>query len=230
ISSREINDLSSKHFALYDFTLENTSSDFVKVKSARLDFGSDTLNSQMVILRGNDLVSWADAAQQQRAINDYNTQLALASVSLLGIGVMMAANEDMNVILPAAAVAAASASASDAHALLKYKQSLEQTRLHTKVSAYEQAVPYSHLYSGAFSIPPGLHTKKWLTVYSPQTQNLAIIKSAQLILDFEDGRQESLTVTLRKANSQHNGRSNMAQYKQESQNSKSGLSRNIFSF
>lgn len=229
VSSQEINDLSSKHFALFDFTLENTSSDFIKVKSARLDFGSEALNAQLVILRGNDLVAWADAAQQQRVINDYNAQLALSSISLLGLGVAVAANGNMNVAVPAAAVATASTAAGVAHELIKTKQHLEQARLHARVTLDQSAVPYSHLYAGAFSIPPGLHTKKWVTVFSPHAQSVAVIKTAKLILSFEDGSEESVAVTLRKSNSKYYAPSRLAQKREETPG-KTGLSRNIFSY
>lgn len=197
ISSKEIKSLGSKHFVNFDFTIENNTNTFIKITRATLEFPDPRINANVKVPRGRELIAWADAAQQNQQISDYNASLILGSVTVMGLGLMMTGNDSLMV---GGAIAAVGASSADAvRTVVRTQQEIEKSVQYPTASQYNDILPYSHLYAGSFDVPPGLHVKKWITLYTPYPTAINAIRTGKLTLEMDDGKKEVLTVRFRKS-------------------------------
>jgi hypothetical protein len=128
ISGEENADLSSLQFAEIDFTFENRTHDWIRIKKVTLDFGDKAINQEIQIPVGEDLVAWARAAQQLKAISDYNTSLVLGSILVAG-SIAAGASNDPSVRVIGGAAALGSAGGFTALALREERRSIELAKL-----------------------------------------------------------------------------------------------------
>lgn len=75
VSGSENTSLSSQYFTLIDLTFENIGAEWLRVTKVAIDFGSDKANSEIRFPIGQDLMDWAQSAQQVQAIRNYNMQM-----------------------------------------------------------------------------------------------------------------------------------------------------------
>lgn len=61
ISGAELDKYTSKHFTIVQVMFENYTDEWISMKDISLDFGNETLNKNMQLVRGKRLNSWADA-------------------------------------------------------------------------------------------------------------------------------------------------------------------------
>jgi hypothetical protein len=196
MSSEEMTDLSSEYFASFDFTIENTSSSFLKIKSLKLDFGDPDVNQKVQIPKGRELISWAAAAQQNRNIRDYNTRLVLDSLVVLGAGAIATGNNAATI--GGAVVGGGALATSATRDVLSRKERVEKSELGADPSQQDSMVPSTHLAAGSFIVPPGMHAKKWVTLYTENPNAIPFINTAKLTVEFEDGTREESLLVLRK--------------------------------
>jgi hypothetical protein len=165
ISGEEVDELSSRHFGVLAFTFENPTSEWVRIESVNLDFGSDAANQSIFVPWGEDIVSWELASSQQLAIRRANTTTVL---SILMVGGTLAAGlgrrSGTGVVGGAVALGAASA---------LWTRALAD---HTTAATF----PPSHLFATPFSVPPGLFAKKWVLLNGPTAPGASCIHSVNL--------------------------------------------------
>lgn len=195
ISSQEVRDLRLKNYANFDFTIENMAKEKVNVRRAYLDFSASPYGKDVRILEGNDLVMWADVAQRELVIREYNTQMILASAALLGA--VATTSSSSSTATGGAIVSATALGASAGQGVKGAVRDLQRSSLYPRNDQDTPTVPRTHLYSENMHIPPGLYAKKWTTIYHPDEQKLRAIRVAKLWLEYEDGTKESFDVRFR---------------------------------
>lgn len=197
VSGTEMVALGSKHFINLDFSIENNTNKYINIKKISLDFGSPDINSQFQIVTGKDLLAWADAAQQNLTVNNHNTDMILASVYLAGATVAVAASNDTGVAVAGLAVSTGALATGAARDVRNQIQNIERAKLYPNNSERSITVPYSHLAAGDFSVPPALHSKKWVTLYAQNAEMLNKVKGARIIIEYGDGQTENFKLNWR---------------------------------
>ena len=186
VSSEENRDLSSEYFGEVNFTFENKTKKWIRIKKVSLDFNDPVINKAIRIPIGADLVAWAKAAQHNKEIHDYNTALVLGSAMALGAGIALS-NGNPTIHSAGAVTLVGSTLSLATLDLLEQKNRLRSSGL----------VPDSHLLSDEFVVPPGLHTMKWITFYTENPHSIPYISKMQMTLTMEDGHQEKIDVPFR---------------------------------
>ena len=186
ISGAENTTLASDYFGVIDFTFENQTSDWIRIKNVTLDFGDKATNDAVKIPIGNELIAWARAAEQNKAIKDYNTALLLGSVMAIGL---TAASVSNNQGLQATGALAAFG-ATGGLAVVSVRDEKQKAEL-------AKLVPSTHLMSDDFVVAPGLHAKKWITLYTREPNKIPIIKTVTLIYTLENGHIERAKLKFR---------------------------------
>lgn len=185
VSGSENTSLASDYFTLIDLTFENKSSDWLRVTKVGIDFGDATTNSEVRFPVGQDLMDWAQSAKEVKAIRDYNMQVALGVAA--GAGTAVAAGGAGGSQSAGVGVVAGSSMALAASNLSNILDSLQRARV----------IPEDHLLAGGFSVPPGLHKKKWLTLYAKSPLQVPFIEKVAITLTYDNGVSESVMLPLR---------------------------------
>lgn len=77
-------------------------------------------------------------------------------------------------------------------------QQIENSRLNLQFSeSFAKLVPESHLLSGEFVIPPGLHSKKWITFFTPAPGEIPKLTTLHLSYTLADGQREHAVLKFR---------------------------------
>lgn len=199
ISSTEMRDLGSEHFVNIDLTLENKTNNYMNVKNVYLDFGNPDRNSQFKIISGQELVAWADAARQNVSINNHNASIILASVALAGLAVTAGSGDNTGLAIAGATTAVGATTVDAVRGVRNEVRTAASAQMYPNANDRGQAVPESHLYSGNFTVPPGLHSKKWVTIFSSNQIQLKKLRNAKMVVEYEDGQKENFNLKFREA-------------------------------
>lgn len=186
VSGIENSSLSSQYFLPIDFTFENLTNEFVTITAVKVEFKETEANAQMSVPMGSELVAWSKAAQQNAAISDYNTALVLGSIAVAGAVGAQSNSSAGN----AAAIAGATAFVG-----------LSVQEINNNLSALEKAkiLPETHIYSGDFVIPPGLHSKKWIAFYAKDPLKFPYLREVNVTVSTSKGDSHSFKIPFRKA-------------------------------
>ncbi len=186
VSGLENNALASTHFLPIDVTVENNTNEWIVITNASVSFGSEEVTSKMLVPVGRDLVTWAEAAQQNAAISAYNTSLLLGAVAAAGAVGTRSGDSGL-----------ASASAL---ALAGGGVGLTAVAINDKLGSIEKArvLPDTHLYSGTFAVPPGLHVKRWAVFYVKEPLKIPYQKEMTVNLKTKSGETFSFNVPFRR--------------------------------
>lgn len=163
VSSR----LSTKHLLAIEITFENASSKWRYVDEISIALTPGASKQIVKVPVGEPLRSWHRATEQRLDVSRANRQMVLGAIAIGGALVSIggaAANRPQI----AAAGKLATAAAGAAHLVQKESVSLE-------LVGAVQTVPETHLLSVPFSIAPGLFTKKWVLLYTPEQANSAAV-------------------------------------------------------
>jgi hypothetical protein len=188
ITGQEDMMLSSGHFAIVNFTFQNRSRKWVGIRNVQLDFEDPILNAEVVFPVGAQAAAWGKAMQEVAAVDAANTAAVLGTIMALG-GVAGAASDSRNVRTAGALSFATSATMLTAAAAMT-----EVNR--SKLAA---AVPDSHLLSEAFEIPPGLHVKKWILLYTENPYSIPYAETVLIKYDTVNGRSEAARLAFRQS-------------------------------
>lgn len=186
VSGQENEKYSNRFFGNIDLTFENTSSKFIRIKSVKLEFNDPKITQSVKIPVGADLVAWSEATQQRNAIRDMNTAMALGAVAAIG-GATASLASDSNLRATGATLGAAAAGGLTMKALNSSVSQVELARL----------VPKTHILADDFVVPPGLHTKKWVTLYLPNPEETPFVQEMYISYTTDDGKSEKVLLPLR---------------------------------
>lgn len=202
VSGAEDSSLSSKYFGHIQLTFENKSNHWVHIKKVTVQFEDESVNQKTVIPVGGDLTSWAEAAQNAKAIRDYNTSLLLSSVAAVGGAAMSRGGTTGQV---GALALIGSGTALTVKGVMDIKSDIELAKV----------VPSSHLLSPEFIIPPGLATKKWVTFFTSEPLSLPYLEEIKISYITAEGKSEKLLLKFRdKARTGSQWQANHPVYKQ----------------
>lgn len=186
VSASEDRELATQYFGVIDLTFENKSSTWKRVASVDIDFGSDDLNDNVEIPLGSDLLDWANGATRVAAMRRYNLEMAGLVVSGVAYGVA-ASTTSPEVRRAAAAVALSGATVLTARTIDTQLDELHRAGL----------VPQEHLLSETFTIPPGLFTKRWITLRTKRNRDMPYVRSMVITLNYETGPSEAFLLRFR---------------------------------
>ncbi len=187
LSGQEVKSMASRHITQIDFTFENKTGKWIHIKSVKLNFGSQEANEAISIPVGADLDAWIVAIKQNQAIKDYNFNLAMASIGAVGAGIAATSgNSQSQKNIGNFALAGASA-ALTVNSVRNQLNSLELAKV----------VPDNHILSSNFVVPPKMHTKKWVAIYSENPYELPYIDSITLEITTADNKIEKLKLPFR---------------------------------
>lgn len=161
--------LSSRYFALIDFTFENKTQEWIRITDIEVDFGSEEANENISFTYGKDLSVWFKSTQKRNKIRNYNQQMALGAITGFGAG-LAAGSSNSSVQNLGLMTATAGAT------VLSVK---EFNRLKTKIEDSE-IFPKNHLFAKDFIIPPGLFDKKWLVLNSKNHEQIGFLTNLYL--------------------------------------------------
>lgn len=186
VSGEENQQLASEHFAAFDFAFENTTSKWIRIKSASIDFGDAAVNDKVKIIVGRDLVAWSEASAREAAISSHNTAVVLGAIAAVGAATAMS-SQDPNVAKAGAYTFLGSSAALSVTGMLQRRSEVEKARV----------VPESHLYSQDFIVPPKLHTKKWVAIYTEEPFAIPFIQKIIIRYQLETGETDTATIPFR---------------------------------
>ena len=186
ISGIENTTLASQYFGVIDFTFENLSQEWIKIKSIKADFGDEKINKNVKFTSGKDIPIWHEAIKIRNTIDDFNTRTILGGLAGFGAGLAAYSNnKDLQKIGAMTAVGAVTSLS--AYEFNKQLDKIEKTKI----------FPKNHLFTKDFIIPPGLFVKKWLLVNSKNHKEISYIHNIFIEYQTEEGKTEKIKLDFR---------------------------------
>jgi len=186
ISAKEDPDLSSKYFGFINLTFENKSQEWIRIKKVSIDLLSEEANKNVKFTSGNDLTLWQEAVIKRNEIREYNRELLLASIAVIGTTVAMTSDNK-------------GVKAAGAFTGLGALTSLTVNEFNKVINNIENAkiFPRTHLFSEEFIVPPGLFTKKWVLLNTTNHKKTGFLKSFHITYETDDGKKETIKLQFR---------------------------------
>lgn len=156
ISVLPVDSEESSAFEMFEITIENESSDWLRIDKTTLV--TDPSVSKVSVVVGNDLKSWAEAMAYKNNVEGYNRDMAIAGTAAAG-GLLMAAGG----ISKSENLAAAGAAVYLAGLTWAITDTISATRTQ---SMGVRKVPQSHIYE-PFAVPGKMFMRKWILVNKP---------------------------------------------------------------
>jgi hypothetical protein len=153
--SKIVTELSDENIVMYQISLENLSREWIQLESSQVIAEIPEKLEDIEILYGEKLKAWIDARTLENNVDQYNTELALASIGLAG-GVMAASSNQSSIQNAGMATLASSASLMAINSILEAKTFAE----------FQKQIPETHLLS-KIVIPPLKVVQKWILIQYP---------------------------------------------------------------
>jgi hypothetical protein len=180
VHARELSELSSEDTGVVEVTLENTTHDWVRLESVRLDFETPIENAGVTVPDGPDLAAWHAAIAKRNAVRAENEETALALVSLAGaVGAAGSHAGGRRAVGAGVAVGAAFASGAAAR------------------DAAAQIYPDDHLFNTPIVVPPGLFATRWIALTTKPEVSGHCLERAVLDYDTSKHERERLVMPFR---------------------------------
>lgn len=154
LSARVVEQKRDGLFELIEFTLENTSEEWLKITNSKILISNPEVSKLSVVL-GDDLIAWAEATQLQKNQDDYNDSLIKTGLMGLGTAAMIAGGSSDARVSGAALVIGTYAWAAGDVLSGKYQTA---NGVLTK--------PKSHLYEPT-SVPGKMFLRRWALINKP---------------------------------------------------------------
>lgn len=146
--------LTTKHYAVINFSFGNESKEWLRIKKVRLDFNNEDLNKRANIVVGQDIATWAEAIRHKVAIDQWNEQIIWGSIALAGAVTAAASgsrSDNSSLAYAGVGTYALASGVLVANSIIDTINDLERAKL----------FPRTHLYQ-SFSVPAGLYTNRWI--------------------------------------------------------------------
>lgn len=153
-------------FELFEITIENTGNDWVRINNTKLLVGSD-----VSVVVGKDLQSWAEATELQLKKDQYNKEVAIAATQGVGAAAVIAGTASNKSTITDIGTLAVLGGA--AWATVDTISAARRNAIGVK------QVPESHLYE-SFSVPAKLFNRKWVLISRPPGRYIN-----KLVMEFE---------------------------------------------
>jgi len=172
---------STDKFMFINITFGNQNEQWTRVKAARIYF-SDELDRTTSIIVGQDLMSWAEAMTHKVQVDQHNRNVWLGSAvaALAATSVVASSNGNNNLALGTLGAVSGIVTIDAINKTIKKAEAIQRASL----------VPDGHLYSGPFSIPPGLVTTRWVLLQIPSKGNVCKANFEVEYLDNKSAKYE----------------------------------------
>jgi hypothetical protein len=184
LSGEELFELSSPSLGVIEVTFENHSTRWLHVRDVTFSFGSDAVNQSILMPGGADLEAWADTAVFSDAIRPHSSITALSRSARAVAGSL-------------ATRPSRAAGTSPYAAPLSVAQLVALRTANDNSPLDALRVPAEHLLASPITVPPGLFAKRWLLLYTPDSQKTGCLRRMQLGYRLDDGQVEYVSLTFR---------------------------------
>jgi len=192
ISGRENKDLSTRHLGLIEFTFENNTEKWIRIKDLKVYFDSthDT-NQKVKLTSGKDLSAWYKATKRKLLEESSKKQMASIVIETLGEGFVE--DKDENVLRN-----------QGADALPGLNESLSLNAINKRFGSLEKSklFPEDHLYSNDITIPPGFFVQKWILLNTWNHKDMIYLDHLYLDYKTDDAKTNTLKLDIRKRRGQ----------------------------
>lgn len=186
ISGEENQKMASRNFGVIEFTFENTTDKWVRINKISVDFGDEAKNSSIFITSGRDIDIWKESIMIRNRIDEYNMNLFLGTLAVLGTAAAVGSN-NQSVQNAGAAAALGAFSSLAVRDFLQYRDKIQGTAI----------FPSGHLFSDGFNVPPGLFVKKWILLNSRNHKDIGFINKIFLTYETDDKKSETVRLVFR---------------------------------
>lgn len=163
VSVKKNSDLSDKYYIFYEYTLENTTSEWKDVQIIDADFeGQET-----EILTDAKLSAWIEGAELKLKASQYNEDILIGSMIAIG-GIAAATSNNSGVQKAGLVGMGAGAGAGGAVSIARSQQ---QATSGAKGLNGTVNVPQTHVFVPS-KIAPESYIKRWIVVKMPEPKNL----------------------------------------------------------
>lgn len=182
--------LTTKHYAVINFSFGNGSREWLRIKKVRLDFKNKELNKKVNIVFGQDIITWAEAIRHKVAIDQWNKEVIWGSIALAGAVTAAASgsSSDSNLLYAGAGTYTLASGVLVANGIIDKINDLERAKL----------FPKTHLYQ-PFSVPAGLFTNRWVLL---QVDRDDIPSEIYFDVEYLNGEKVKYRVRIKSTNSQ----------------------------
>lgn len=177
----------SPQLGVLEFTFENVGTDWLRIDAVELDFGADDRNARVRVPWGEDLATWRRAIAQRNAVKEVNRSLLLGGLALGGAALATASDSR-------------GARAAGGLVTLAATGALAADRVDRAIESAERVAPFpnQHLFSGEFSVPPGLFAKKWVLLNTEGSAGAECLHTAELRYRVDGQREERVRVKFKR--------------------------------
>lgn len=178
--------LTTKHYAVINFSFGNDSKQWLRIKKVRLDFNNKELNNKANIVVGQDIVTWAEAIRHKVEIDQWNKEVIWGSIALVGAVTASASSSNTSLMYAGASTYALASGILVANSVIDKVNDLERAKL----------FPRTHLYQ-SFSVPAGLYTNRWVLL---QINRGDIPSEVYFDVEYLDGKKAKYKVKIKSSN------------------------------
>lgn len=155
LSVEERTAFSTDNLVMLEFSMRNTSEDFLRFKDIKIDFPSE-IEDQVFIVVGQDLMNWSEGIKNKVSLEQYNRSMVFAGISAVG-GVTAVMSNDPKVQQLGIGALMAGSGAISIDQFLIYRDQLKGS----KFADMRGLIPESHILFSPVSIPPGLFLNRF---------------------------------------------------------------------
>lgn len=174
VSAREAATYATSYLGLVEVTFENRTDVWKEVDHVAIDFGSKAKNESITIPSGDDIATWERAIRLRRFAE--GQAQGSTAIEWLGLGYSFNTLGGWAIQQPGPAAAEGPTAAPG------------------RVSATPPSYPDQHLLSTPFRVPPGLFTKRWILLSTPNNPPGGCINT--MILSYETSDHQTGRVLL----------------------------------
>ena len=190
VSGEVVAEMASRHFEELVLTFENRTARWVRIVAVTLQFASSVPDDEIKLPVGEELMAWIEAAQREALVREHNTGVALGVLSAAGTVVAgVGASQRNGGLVAAGGVMMLGALTAGT------VRGVEQAR---DAAGAVAMVPAGHLLAGPIAVPPGLHAKRWVTLYCQRPDALRRVSTVNITYRTDGGDTETVALTFRR--------------------------------
>ena len=189
VSASYAETMCSDYFGYIDVSVENPSSQWLRMKNIRLGFGGNNDGqSHFQMVSGDQLAAWADARKRTNGRDDFNASMAMLAVVALGNIALNSSNEKAQKAGAIALVGADVVNTAD-----------KINRAHD-AATYAPTTESTHLLAGNVNIPPGMDRAFWLLLSADNDAQTPLLGGLHVMYENEDGQDVVMYLPVRGVN------------------------------
>jgi hypothetical protein len=184
ISAEVNNRLSSEYFGMLEFTIENTTDQWIEIDRFIVDAGK-AQNRHILFTLGKDFETWSRAILARNKIEDFNTAMAFGSI-IAGAAVVSSNTSSDSLSDASRIVGGMTVASLGIEGISTLRDSAEGMGI----------IPEGHLLQEHIRVPPGLFVNAWLLMNTAHHEHNLPITEIYLEAYYHDGGTETFKIPL----------------------------------